>query len=51
MLSGKTQVIAVSGGVVEMPSKKPLTKLKAKLIGVKIITKIPARLEKIYSIE
>ena len=34
MLSGKTQLIAVVGGVVAMPSKKPFAKLKSPVSGV-----------------
>lgn len=46
----KVQEIAVAGGVVLMPSKKPLTKLNAKVKGSKINKKMFVKLEKIYSI-
>ena len=35
MLLGKTQLMAVAGGVETMPVKKPLTKLKIPVRGVK----------------
>lgn len=35
MFEGKVQLIAVAGGVAEMPSKKPFKKLKSHCNGVK----------------
>jgi hypothetical protein len=48
MLVGKTQAIAVAGGVETMPVKKPLTKLKIPARGVKSTANRLAIFEKIY---
>ena len=48
MLLGKTQAIAVAGGVETMPSKNPLTKLNIPVKGVKSIVNKLAIFSKIY---
>ncbi len=48
MFSGKTQSIAVVGGGVTTPSKKPFKKLKSHCRGVKRSVKNPAIFAKIY---